>query len=100
MQNPLNAKSAVLRGLSLGEATALDIIERVGDLTKGSITLRRGNIYPALNGMFKDKLVKCKSKTSTETGRDRQVWSLTKVGMAEAKKQRYALLDLFEKAPS
>jgi len=79
----------------MGEATALEVIDIVSDLTSQMILLRRGNVYPALRGLQGEGLVKSRSKHSAMTGRDRDLWSLTPKGKKIAAIHKKAMAALY-----
>ena len=93
--NPVIAKSAILVALLGGERTAIDVIDFVEDKSEGEIVLLRGNVYPALNKLQSDGLVKRKKRKSNPTPRERQLWSLTSQGRREAERHRKAVLFLY-----
>jgi DNA-binding PadR family transcriptional regulator len=69
--------------------------DHLGELSDEEITLQRGNVYPALNKLQMDGLVKCKKRKSNHTNRERQLWSLTPQGRREAERHRKAVLSLY-----
>lgn len=82
-----SATPLVLAILAEGESYGYAIIKRVGELSHGHLQWTDGMLYPVLHRLERHGLVSSRWKSS-ETGRQRKYYQLTKDGRAELENQR------------
>ena len=89
-----SATPLVLAILAEGESYGYVIIKRVGELSDGHLNWTDGMLYPVLHRLERHALVASKWGSS-ETGRQRKYYRLTKEGRAqlEAERQRWQVVD-------
>ncbi len=74
-----SSKPLVLSVLAEGESYGYEIIQRVRELSGGSIEWSEGMLYPVLHRLEGDGLIRSEWKQS-ETGRARRYYSLSSEG--------------------
>ena len=77
----------VLAILADGESYGYAIIKRVGELSRGHLHWTDGMLYPVLHRLERNGLVAAKWGSS-ESGRRRKYYRLTKAGRAELETER------------
>src|SRR5713226_7876907 len=84
----------VLAILAEGESYGYAIIRRVKDLSNGQLLWTDGMLYPVLHRLERQGLVASKWGSS-ESGRRRKYYRLTKAGRAalEAERKRWQMVD-------
>ncbi len=82
-----SATPLVLAILGEGESYGYAIIKRVGELSGGELQWTDGMLYPLLHRLERHGYIKAAWGTS-ETGRRRKYYSLTKAGIEHLAKQR------------
>ena len=89
-----SATPLVLAILAEGESYGYAIIKRVGELSRGHVQWTDGMLYPVLHRLERNGLVAAKWGSS-ESGRRRKYYRLTKVGRAalEAERKRWQVVD-------
>jgi DNA-binding PadR family transcriptional regulator len=89
-----SATPLVLAILAEGESYGYAIIKRVGELSGGQLQWTDGMLYPVLHRLERQELVASKWGSS-ETGRRRKYYRLTKAGRAalDAERRRWQLVD-------
>jgi DNA-binding PadR family transcriptional regulator len=89
-----SATPLVLAILAEGESYGYAIIKRVGDLSHGHVQWTDGMLYPVLHRLERNGLVAAKWGSS-ESGRRRRYYRLTKEGRAqlEAERKRWQIVD-------
>jgi PadR family transcriptional regulator PadR len=89
-----SATPLVLAILAQGESYGYAIIKRVSELSGGHLEWTDGMLYPVLHRLERNGLVAAKW-ASSETGRRRKYYRLTKEGRAEleAERKRWQLVD-------
>ena len=89
-----SATPLVLAILAEGESYGYAIIKRVGELSKGHVQWTDGMLYPVLHRLERNGLVAAKWGSS-ESGRRRKYYRLTKEGRAqlEAERKRWQVVD-------
>ena len=89
-----SATPLVLAILAEGESYGYAIIKRVGELSKGHVQWTDGMLYPVLHRLERNGLVAAKWGSS-ESGRRRKYYRLTKEGRAqlEAERKRWQIVD-------
>jgi DNA-binding PadR family transcriptional regulator len=95
MEAPLSAKAALLQALSI-PGYGLELAERVRRNTAGHVRLRLGSVYPALQALEENGLVKSRPGPRAKgAGRPRRYYELTPKGVSAAMAQRKALAGFF-----
>jgi DNA-binding PadR family transcriptional regulator len=74
--------------LSTGDSYGYEIVQRVHELTQGSLTLKEGSLYPALKRLEAEQFIEGYWGTDKETGPRRRYYSLTENGKNQLKKIR------------
>ena len=89
-----SATPLVLAILAEGESYGYAIIKRVGELSHGHVQWTDGMLYPVLHRLERNGLVAAKWGSS-ESGRRRKYYRLTKDGRAqlEAERKRWQVVD-------
>jgi DNA-binding PadR family transcriptional regulator len=89
-----SATPLVLGILAEGESYGYAIIKRVGELSKGQVQWTDGMLYPVLHRLERHGLVASRWRSS-ETGRRRKYYRLTKEGRTqlEAERKRWQVVD-------
>jgi PadR family transcriptional regulator, regulatory protein PadR len=89
-----SATPLVLAILAEGESYGYAIIKRVGELSRGHVQWTDGMLYPVLHRLERNGLVAAKWGSS-ESGRRRKYYRLTKEGRAqlEAERKRWQIVD-------
>ena len=89
-----SATTLVLAILAEGESYGYAIIKRVGELSHGQVQWTDGMLYPVLHRLERNGLVAAKWGSS-ESGRRRKYYRLTKEGRAqlEAERKRWQVVD-------
>ena len=89
-----SATPLVLAILAEGESYGYAIIKRVGELSHGHVQWTDGMLYPVLHRLERNGLVAAKWGSS-ESGRRRKYYRLTKEGRAEleAERKRWQVVD-------
>lgn len=89
-----SATPLVLAILAEGESYGYAIIRRVGELSNGQLQWTDGMLYPVLHRLERQGLVASRWRSS-ETGRRRKYYRLTKEGRAQlaAERQRWQMVD-------
>ena len=89
-----SATPLVLAILAEGESYGYAIIKRVGELSHGHVQWTDGMLYPVLHRLERNALVAAKWGSS-ESGRRRKYYRLTKEGRAqlEAERKRWQIVD-------
>jgi transcriptional regulator len=89
-----SATPLVLAILAEGESYGYAIIKRVGELSNGHVQWTDGMLYPVLHRLERNGLVAAKWGSS-ESGRRRKYYRLTKEGRAqlEAERKRWQVVD-------
>ena len=89
-----SATPLVLAILAEGESYGYAIIKRVGELSHGHVHWTDGMLYPVLHRLERNGLVAAKWGSS-ESGRRRKYYRLTKEGRAqlEAERKRWQVVD-------
>ena len=82
-----SATPLVLAILAEGDSYGYAIIKRVAELSSGELQWTDGMLYPVLHRLERQRLVAAKWGTS-ETGRKRRYYRITKDGRAELAAQR------------
>jgi transcriptional regulator len=78
--------SLVLAVLEKGPRHGYGVIEELRDRSDGVFDYPEGTVYPALHRLEREGMVD--SKWSTDTGRRRRVYRLTRKGRAELRRER------------
>jgi PadR family transcriptional regulator, regulatory protein PadR len=101
VDTPVNARAALLQALISGPGFGLELIDRVGERTKGRIRLGQGSVYPALRGLEDDGFVKSYDgePMPDRGGRPRRYYKLTAEGRRAALADGEALRGLFGLLP-
>jgi len=88
-----SATPLVLAILAEGESYGYAIIKRVSELSNGQLTWTDGMLYPVLHRLERNGLIA--SKWSSESGRRRKYYRLTKQGRKEldAERKRWQTVD-------
>jgi len=83
----------ILKIVALGPIHGYGIVQRILQISKESLQVRQGSLYPALHRLEKRGWLKAEWKT-TEGGREAKYYSLTKSGrqQLEAETQSWARL--------
>ncbi len=76
----------LLATLSTGPGHGYAIIEQLRDRSEGAFDIPEGTIYPALHRLERGSTVE--SEWSSEGGRRRRVYRLTRKGRAELRRER------------
>lgn len=89
-----SATPLVLAILAEGESYGYAIIKRVSELSNGHLQWTDGMLYPVLHRLERHRLVAAKWGSS-ESGRRRKYYRLTKEGRAqlEAERKRWKIVD-------
>jgi len=89
-----SATPLVLAILAEGESYGYAIIKRVSELSGGQVNWTDGMLYPVLHRLERNRLVAAKWGSS-ETGRRRKYYRITKEGRAqlEAERKRWRIVD-------
>jgi DNA-binding PadR family transcriptional regulator len=89
-----SATPLVLAILAEGESYGYAIIKRVGELSHGHVQWTDGMLYPVLHRLERNGLVAAKWGSS-ESGRRRKYYHLTKEGRAQlaAERKRWQIVD-------
>jgi PadR family transcriptional regulator PadR len=89
-----SATPLVLAVLAKGESYGYAIIKRVGELSHGQLLWTDGMLYPVLHRLERQGLVASRWRSS-EAGRRRKYYRLTKEGRAqlEAERERWQMVD-------
>jgi transcriptional regulator len=89
-----SATPLVLAILAEGESYGYAIIKRVGELSHGQVQWTDGMLYPVLHRLERNGLVAAKWGSS-ESGRRRKYYRLTKEGRAQldAERKRWQVVD-------
>jgi PadR family transcriptional regulator, regulatory protein PadR len=89
-----SATPLVLAILAEGESYGYAIIKRVGELSHGQVQWTDGMLYPVLHRLERNGLVAAKWGSS-ESGRRRKYYRLTKDGRAQldAERKRWQIVD-------
>lgn len=89
-----SATPLVLTILAEGESYGYAIIKRVGELSNGHVQWTDGMLYPVLHRLERHGLVASRWRSS-ESGRRRKYYRLTKGGRAqlEAERKRWRIVD-------
>jgi PadR family transcriptional regulator, regulatory protein PadR len=89
-----SATPLVLAILAEGESYGYAIIKRVGELSNGHVQWTDGMLYPVLHRLERNGLVAAKWGSS-ESGRRRKYYRLTKEGRAQlaAERRRWQVVD-------
>ncbi len=89
-----SATPLVLAILAEGDSYGYAIIKRVSELSGGHLQWTDGMLYPVLHRLERQALVEAKWGTS-ETGRRRKYYSITREGHAQlaAQRQRWKVVD-------
>jgi PadR family transcriptional regulator PadR len=69
----------ILQILSLGPAHGYAIAQRLDQISRAVVHVNQGSLYPALHRLEQKRWLKAEW-TSSETGRDAKVYSLTRAG--------------------
>lgn len=69
----------ILKIVALGPIHGYGIVQRILQISKDSLQVRQGSLYPALHRLEKRNWLKAEWKI-TEGGRDAKYYSLTKTG--------------------
>lgn len=77
----------ILRVAALRPIHGYAIVQRIQQLSKDTLQIRQGSLYPALYRLEKRGWLKSDWKT-TEGGRDAKYYSLTKVGRRQLDAER------------
>jgi DNA-binding PadR family transcriptional regulator len=93
MDTLLSARSALLQALEV-PGFGLELIERVRRRSGGAVRLRMGSVYPALQGLEGQGLVRARPVRAAGRGRPRRYYELTLDGVQAARSQRDALLGM------
>jgi DNA-binding PadR family transcriptional regulator len=93
MDSPLSARAALLLVLDL-PGFGLQLIERVRLATGGRTRLGMGSVYPALNRMEREGLVRSRAVRLGPAGRPAKYYELTARGIVARREQRLALSGL------
>jgi PadR family transcriptional regulator, regulatory protein PadR len=90
-----SATPLVLAILADGESYGYAIIKRVSELSGGHLQWTDGMLYPVLHRLERNRLVAAKW-ASSQSGRRRKYYRLTKDGRAEleAERKRWQIVDL------
>ena len=93
---PIETKAALLQALIRGESYGLELIDRVHDLTNGSVLLLQGRVYPALRELESDGMVESFEgpPIPERGGRPRIYYRITAEGRRVAREQARNLLGL------
>jgi DNA-binding PadR family transcriptional regulator len=95
MEAPLSAKAALLQALVI-PGYGLELAERIRRQTSGQVRLRLGSIYPALQALEAQGLVRSRLVARPRgAGRPRRYYRLTPLGRAASLAQRDALAAFF-----
>jgi PadR family transcriptional regulator, regulatory protein PadR len=89
----LSARAALLLALDL-PGYGLELIERLRRLTSGRTRLGPGSVYPALNRLEREGLVRSRAVRARGAGRPTKYFELTARGVAVRRAERDALLGL------
>jgi len=82
-----SATPLVLAIVAEAETYGYAILKRVGELSEGRLEWTDGMLYPVLHRLERNGFIKSRWGTS-ETGRQRKYYHITKQGMAELAAQR------------
>ena len=93
MANVLTARAALLLALDL-PGFGLQLIERVRRATAGRARLGMGSVYPTLNRLEKEGLVRSGTGRVGAAGRPAKHYELTAKGITASREVREALLGL------
>lgn len=94
MKSPVSARSAILRTLD-AEGIKLKASDITKSLQDQGMGFQKGNIYPALDKLNTDGLVKHSRELSEDTGRECSFWALTAKGKKTAAREREAVNKLY-----
>ena len=96
----IGTKEALLQALIRSESYGLELIDRVRDLTNGSVLLLQGRVYPALRELESDGLVESFDgpPLPERGGRPRIYYRITAEGRRVAREQARDLLGLLVSA--
>ena len=99
MDAPVSARAGLLQALTV-PGYGLDLIERVRRESGGTVRLRMGSVYPALQALEREGLVRLRPATAGGRGRPRRYYELTVRGVKAAMSQRESLLSLLRAKPA
>ena len=105
MDNPLTARASLLAALLSSKSFrgyGLELIELVGERTKGKVQLTQPTVYPELRKMERDGLVTSEEADPSPErgGRPRRYYKLTAEGLRQARELGKAIAPLFVGVPS
>ena len=72
----------ILQILSLGPAHGYAIAQRLDQISRAVVQVNQGSLYPALHRLEQKRWLKAEW-TSSETGREAKVYSLTRAGRTQ-----------------
>lgn len=93
MAGILTARAALLLALDL-PGFGLQLIERVRRATAGRARVGMGSVYPALNRLEKEGLVRSRAGRMGQAGRPTKHYELTAKGITASREIREAILGL------
>lgn len=76
----------ILKIVALGPIHGYGIVQRILQISKESLQVRQGSLYPALHRLEKRNWLKAEWKT-TEGGRDAKYYSLTRAGRQQLEEE-------------
>lgn len=83
----------ILQILSLGPAHGYAIAQRLGHISRAVVQVNQGSLYPALHRLEQRRWLKAEW-TSSDTGREAKVYSLTRSGRRQLGVERDSWLRL------
>jgi len=88
VHSPLSARAALLQVLD-DPGHGLELIRRVRERSAGAISLKQGSVYPALQQLEREGLVRAwTGRSARGGGRPRRYYELTPAGVKAAAKSR------------
>ncbi len=88
-----SVRPIMLSVLAEGETYGYAIMQRIHDLSDGSIQWSDGTLYPVLHRLEADRLIKASWRTS-ESGRKRKYYALTGAGEKALEVEKRQWLDV------
>lgn len=89
-----SSKPMVLSILSDGESYGYEIIQKVRELSGGSMEWSEGMLYPVLHRLERDGLIESEWKASGAGGRERKYYFLSRTGRTALKMERQQWLSV------
>jgi PadR family transcriptional regulator, regulatory protein PadR len=85
----------ILQILSIGPAHGYAIAQRLDQISRAVVQVNQGSLYPALHRLEQRRWLKAEW-TSSETGREAKVYSLTPAGVKQLRVEKESWLRLTE----